>query len=71
MVDLGEGGKLVYSGRPREKLSSLRSADTLVGVFLSKVYEEDETRESVIERYKLNEKLYDKYYNIIFGENDD
>ena len=71
MVDIGEGGKPVYLGKPREKLSSLRSADTLVGVFLSKVYEEDETRESVIERYKLNEKLFDKYYDIIFGENND
>ncbi len=71
IVDVTTEGKTVYSSKSREKLSLARSSDTLVGVFLSKVYEEDETRESVIERYKLNSKLYDKYYKIVFGEEDD
>jgi len=71
IVDVTTEGKTVYSSKSREKLSLARSSGTLVGVFLSKVYEEDETRESVIERYKLNSKLYDKYYKIVFGEEDD
>ncbi|MCM1306230.1 MAG: hypothetical protein NC037_01645 [Bacteroides sp.] len=71
IVDKNADGKAVYSNKSREKLSSVRSADTLVGVFLAYVYEEDETRESVIERYHLNEKLYDKYYKIVFGDDDD
>ena len=71
IVDVNSEGKLVYSNKSREKLSLARSADTLVGVFLAYVYEEDETRESVIERYHLSAKLYDKYYKIIFGEDND
>lgn len=71
IVDLNTEGKAVYSNKLREKLSFARSSETLVGVFLSKVYEEDETRDSLIERYKLNSKLYDKYYNIVFGEEND
>ena len=43
----------------------------MVGVLLGKVYEADEPREAVIERYGLSEKLYDKYYNIVFGDDND
>ena len=71
IVDIGQDGKAVYSTKSREKLSTVRSSDTLVGVFLANVYEEDETRESVIERYHLSEKLYDKYYKIVFGDDND
>lgn len=71
IVDLNTDGKPVYSNKNRAKLSGARSEDTLLGVFLAKVYEEDETRDTVIERYKLNPKLYDKYYNIVFGEEND
>lgn len=71
IVDIGSEGKPVYSTKSREKLSTVRSADTLAGVLLACVYEEDETRESIIERYHLSPKLYDKYFKIIFGEDDD
>ena len=71
IVDINSEGKLVYSSKSREKLSSVRSEDTLAGVFLAFVYEEDETRETVIERYHLSPKLYDKYVKIIFGDDDD
>jgi len=70
IVDLNSDGKVVYSNKSRERLSTVRSADTLVGVFLGKVYEEEENRESVIERYGLNPKLYDKYSKIVFGDDD-
>lgn len=68
IADLNADGKVQYSNKSREKLSFVRSADTLVGVLLSKVYEEDESRESVLERYDLNPKLFDKYYDMVFGE---
>ncbi|MDE7372542.1 MAG: hypothetical protein K2N18_00605, partial [Clostridia bacterium] len=71
IVDIGSEGKLVYSTKSREKLGMVRSDDTLAGVFLACGYEEDETRESIIERYHLSPKLYDKYFKIIFGEDDD
>lgn len=71
IVNIGTDGKLVYNVKSREKLTSLRSAETLVGVFLSKVYEEDESRESILSRYNLNPKLYDKYCQIVFGETND
>ena len=42
-----------------------------MGVLLGKVYEEEESREDVLERYGLNERTYDKYVNIFFGDDDD
>ena len=46
---------------------------TLVGVLLAKVYEEDDPlnmRLLTIERYSLNTATFDKYYKIVFGEED-
>lgn len=71
IADISGDGKVVYSSKLREKLSSVRNADALVGVFMSKVYEEDETKDSLIERYAINPKLYDKYFNIVFGDSND
>lgn len=71
IVDINIDGKLVYSSKQREKLGNIRSADTLVGVLLGKVYEDDEPREAVLARYGLNPRLYDKYYNIVFGDDND
>ncbi len=71
IVHYDEQGEIVFSSKQREKLKGIRSATTMVGVLLGKVYEADEPREAVIERYGLSEKLYDKYYNIVFGDDND
>ena len=54
------------------KIAKMRSVRTLIGVLLCKVYEcdADDMREQTIERYNLNEKTFDKYYKIIFGDED-
>lgn len=53
-----------------QKICRLRSFQTMEGVLLGKVYENDETREEIIARYGLNPRTYDKYYKIFFGEED-
>ncbi len=72
IVTLDENGKLKYSKPAYKRISSMRSVRTLVGVLLCKVYEcdADDMREQTIERYNLNEKTFDKYYKMIFGEDD-
>ena len=72
IVTLDENGKLKYSKPAYKRISSMRSVRTLIGVLLCKVYEcdADDMREQTIERYNLNEKTFDKYYKIIFGDED-
>mgnify|MGYP002520597479 FL=1 len=72
IVTLDESGKLKYSKPAYKKIANMRSVRTLIGVLLCKVYEDDadDMREQTIERYNLNEKTFDKYYKMIFGEDD-
>lgn len=72
IVTLDENGKLKYSKPAYKRIANMRSVRTLVGVLLCKVYEcdADDMREQTIERYNLNEKTFDKYYKMIFGEDD-
>lgn len=72
IVTLDESGKLKYSKPAYKRIAALRSVRTLIGVLLCKVYEcdADDMREQTIERYNLNEKTFDKYYKMIFGEDD-
>jgi hypothetical protein len=45
---------------------------TLAGVLIAYVYfDEENPRMDSITRYGLNEKTFDKYYNIIFGDDPD
>ncbi|MBO4380918.1 MAG: hypothetical protein J5815_02050 [Clostridia bacterium] len=62
-------GKVVYS---RPKIARFKSANTLVGVILCKVYYDDEEdpRPDTIEDYDLKEKTFDKYWKILFGDDD-
>lgn len=72
IVTLDDKGKLKYAKPRFKKISSMRSIRTLIGVLLCKVYEDDadDMREQTIERYGLDENIFDKYYNIIFGDED-
>ncbi len=72
IVTLDESGKLKYSKPAYKRIANMRSVRTLIGVLLCKVYEDDadDMREQTIERYNLNEKTFDKYYKMIFGEDD-
>lgn len=72
IVTLDENGKLKYSKPAYKRIANMRSVRTLIGVLLCKVYEcdADDMREQTIERYNLNEKTFDKYYKMIFGEDD-
>lgn len=72
IVMLDEKGKPKYSKPKYMKIAKMRSVRTLIGVLLCKVYEcdADDMREQTIERYNLNEKTFDKYYKIIFGDED-
>lgn len=68
-----EDGKAKYTNSRYAKISTMKSMRTLVGVLLAKVYEEDDPlnmRLLTIERYSLNTATFDKYYKIVFGEED-
>ena len=68
-----EDGKAKYTNPRYAKISTMKSMRTLVGVLLAKVYEEDDPlnmRLLTIERYSLNTAMFDKYYKIVFGEED-
>ena len=68
-----EDGKAKYTNPRYAKISTMKSMRTLVGVLLAKVYEEDDPlnmRLLTIERYSLNTATFDKYYKIVFGEED-
>ena len=68
-----EDGKAKYTEPRYIKISAMKSMRTLVGVFLAKVYEEDDEnmRALTIDRYGLNKTTFDKYYKIVFGEDED
>ena len=69
IVGLDSEGNVIYFIKKPEKLIRLRSAQTLAGVLLAYVYyDEDNPRIDSINRYDLNEKTFDKYYKILFGE---
>ena len=67
-----EDGKAKYTDSRYIKISTMKSMRTLVGVFLAKVYEDDDAnmRDITIDRYGLDKKLFDKYYKIVFGDDD-
>lgn len=68
-----EDGKAKYTNPRYAKISTMKSMRTLVGVLLAKVYKEDDPlnmRLLTIERYSLNTATFDKYYKIVFGEED-
>ncbi len=68
-----EDGKAKYTNPRYAKISTMKSMRTLVGVLLAKVYEEDDPlnmRLITINRYDLNTATFDKYYKIVFGEED-
>ncbi|MBO4554917.1 MAG: hypothetical protein J5713_03965 [Clostridia bacterium] len=54
------------------KLAKLKSENTLVGVFLCKIYEDDDEdpRPDTIESYEIKQRTFDKYWKLIFGEDD-
>lgn len=71
-VGLDGGGDVVYFIKKPERLTRLRSPQTLAGVLLAYVYyDEEDPRMDSISRYDLNERTFDKYYKIIFGEDRD
>ena len=68
-----EDGKAKYTEPRYAKISTMKSMRTLVGVLLAKVYEEDDPlnmRVITIERYSLNAATFDRYYKIVFGDED-
>lgn len=68
IVTVDDNVKLKFYNK-NDRIARLKSMRTLVGVFLCKVYEEDEdSYEVTIERYGLNRKTFDKYYKIVFGD---
>ncbi len=73
IVTLDDKGKLKYTKPSFAKIANMKSVRTLIGVLLCKVYEDDadDMREQTIERYNLNDKTFDKYFKILFGEDDD
>lgn len=72
IVGLDGEDNLIYFIRKPEKLKRLRSAETLAGVLLAYVYyDEDNPRLDCINRYGLNPKTFDKYYKLIFGDDED
>ena len=71
-VGLDGGGDVVYFIKKPERLTRLRSPQTLAGVLLAYVYyDEEDPRMDSISRYDLNERTFDKYYKIIFGDDRD
>ena len=71
-VRLGIDGRPLYLTKKAEKVTRLRSPQTLAGVLIAYVYydEEDSKMDSIV-RYNLNERTFDKYYKIVFGDDDD
>lgn len=69
LVHLDESGKVVFE---KPKVARLKSAKTLIGVLLCKTYEDDELdpRPDTIEGYDIKERTFDKYWKILFGDDD-
>lgn len=72
IVGMDENGKAKFFNPKHKRISTLRSMRTLIGVFLCKVYEDDDPsmKDITIRRYELNERTFNKYYDIIFGEDE-
>ena len=72
IVTIDDSGKLKYAKPKLKRISTMRSVRTLIGVLLCKVYEDDadDMRNQTIERYGLDEGTFDKYYKMIFGDED-
>ncbi len=68
-VKLDESGKAVFL---KPKVAKLKSAKTLVGVLLCKTYEDEEEdpKPETLEGYDLKERTFDKYWKILFGDED-
>lgn len=68
IVSLDEDGKVRFANTSAERVSLFRSMRTLVGVLLAMVYcDEDDIKKETIERYGLNVRTFDKYYDLLFG----
>ena len=71
IVDVDDDNLIYFIKKP-ERLTRLRSAQTLAGVLLAYVYyDEENPKMDSINRYGLNERTFDKYYKIIFGDDSD
>lgn len=72
IVGIDDNGKAKYTSGKLLKISAMKSLRTLVGVLLAKVYEDDDPdmKEITIDRYGLNKATFDKYYKIVFGDDD-
>lgn len=72
IAELDGEDNLFFLVRKPEKIKRLRSVETLAGVLLAYVYfDEENPRLDSINRYGLNERTFDKYYKLIFGDDDD
>ena len=56
----------------KPKLARLKSGKTIVGVLLCKTYEDDpeDPKPDTISSYEINERTFEKYKKIIFGDDD-
>ncbi|MEG1663213.1 MAG: hypothetical protein RR338_04425 [Clostridia bacterium] len=63
-----QDGSIEFLYCPEKWFTKVRSVKTIVGVLLSKVYEdEQDICSDCISRYDLKEKTFEKYYSEIFG----
>ena len=67
LISLDENGKVVFA---KPKVARLKSGKTLVGALICKVYEDEEEdpRPDTIEGYDIKQRTFDKYWKILFGE---
>ncbi len=71
-VRLGVDDKPVYRSKKAEKAARLRNPQALAGVLLAYVYyDEEDPKGDSMARYNINPRTFDKYYKIIFGDDDD
>lgn len=69
---LGDDGKLVWSKPRYKKISLMRSVRTIVGAILTWVIDGGEDfREMCIDQFDLSTRTFEKYYNILFGDDDE
>lgn len=73
IAGVDENGNLKYTDSRFNKIGRFRCERTLAGVLLSKVYDEDDEdpRTDTILRYDLKPRTFDKYYNVIFGDDNE
>ena len=67
LVKLDKAGNAVFDN---PKIAKLKSEKTLVGVLLCKIYYDDEEdpRPDTIESYEIKQRTFNKYWELIFGE---